>query len=533
VSATRRIALAVSAAWFSRAVSILSGIIQVPVLFRFMDGEEYGIWIILGNSQTYLALLGLGVVPTLTRHIALAKGISGADPNAALTPETEQHIADLVATGRYVLRGLAVLTFFAAIALGASFVLSINFARVEPSRILTAWLLLCMGYAIGVGVSYLDCWMAGVGFIGWNTLVATLVTAGTVALNIVAVVLGGGVITLACILVTSMLVQRFVLIMLLHWQVPNLFRAVGSWQPRYARNLLRPSLLAWLTVLGAYLVLQTDELFIAKFLGPDEIPQYRTAYQIVSNIHTLAISFALASAVFLSQAWRAGAHEQVRRQTLRYAQIGMALMAAGVGFTLTAGREFYELWTGQANFVGYAVVGVFCLLMTLETQHGILSLCARATEDERYAGVALIAGALKLAFTWWLVQWYGLLGVALGTVLAQMLSTNWYAVVRPMIRLQLDPREYVRRVVAFWALTLAASYLTCLLVTSGLRSGAGQRWMIVLGAAAGAGTCLAVALWISVLGPHHRNRILLALRGLFVKHQVAEECGLPREPTSR
>jgi O-antigen/teichoic acid export membrane protein len=52
MSASKRIAIAVTISWVSRAVSILSGLLLMPILFRFMGKEELGLWFLLGNFQT-------------------------------------------------------------------------------------------------------------------------------------------------------------------------------------------------------------------------------------------------------------------------------------------------------------------------------------------------------------------------------------------------------------------------------------------------------------------------------------------------
>src|SRR5205085_2137351 len=69
---------------------------------------------------------------------------------------------------------------------------------------------------------------------------------------------------------------------------------------------------------------------------------------------------------------------------------------AGVGFILVACREFIELWLGPGAFVGCAVLGVFCAVLSLGANHVGLSLCARSAEDERYAVTALASAAPHL-----------------------------------------------------------------------------------------------------------------------------------------
>jgi O-antigen/teichoic acid export membrane protein len=155
---------------------------------------------------------------------------------------------------------------------------------------------------------------------------------------------------------------------------------------------------------------------------------------------------------------------------------------------------------------------VFCVMLTLETQHFILATCARSTEDERYAVTALLAGVLTVGLTWWLVGPLGLLGVAAATMIAQMLTNNWYAVYRPMVRLQLSPREYFRRVVLLWAATLGGTLLVSRFVIGRVHDlGLGPVW-VVGAAVAIAGVALAAALWWGVLEVSQRRGLLSVIR---------------------
>lgn len=494
----------------------MSFLLFQPALYRHLGNEELGLWQLLGTSQAFLGLLGFGVAPVLTRHIALAKGRSGAHPDDPLTPETQQHIADLATSGRLLLQAAAVLTFLVALVSGMAVLGTLRLERVSYPEALVAWLVLAAGYSVGVWVSYLDCWLAGVGYVGQSTVVVAVTTVAAMLASVAVLVLGGGMVGLACVQLAGGLLQRWALLLSLRCRRPELLRVAGRWRGDYVRAMARPAAMVWLGALGSFLVFQTYSYFIARFRGLSELPAYNATYQLVNISHQLAITFAVSSAVFLSHAWQAGDRDAVRRLTLRNAQAGMALMAAAVGFILTAGPEFLALWLRRTDvFIGYAAATVFCVMLTLETQHVILSYCARATEDERYAFFALAASAINLGLTWWLIGPYGLLGVALGTMIAQMLTNNWYAVYRPLVRLEIPFGLYLRRVVLLWAVTLAGSLAVAYgLAAHARRIGLGNLG-VVAAAAAGAGLCLAAALWWGVLERPHRYKLLHALKPRF------------------
>src|SRR5258708_16091341 len=111
MSIQKRILFGAVSSWISRGVSILLGLLLMPVLFRHLPREELGVWLLLGQSWATLGILDLGLGTTLVRRIAFAVGKGGSDPGTSLGQGSVREIADLVETGRQMDRGLAILSF--------------------------------------------------------------------------------------------------------------------------------------------------------------------------------------------------------------------------------------------------------------------------------------------------------------------------------------------------------------------------------------------------------------------------------------
>jgi len=65
--------------------------------------------------------------------------------------------------------------------------------------------------------------------------------------------------------------------------------------------------------------------------------------------------------------------------------------------------------------------------------------------------MALLAGAINLVLTYIGVLWLGLIGVALGTMVAQILTNNWYAVAKSLEIVQMRFSSYMRGSGIVWA----------------------------------------------------------------------------------
>jgi O-antigen/teichoic acid export membrane protein len=178
--------------------------------------------------------------------------------------------------------------------------------QVSPQTVFWAWTLMCLGYAINVWVAYLGCWLQGIGYVGWDSLIATILAVVTIGANIVAVLMGGGILELAIISVVSGISNRFIFWGFIRWRQPELLTIKGKWNYQYAKDIFKPSLKWWLTDIGIFLTNFTDEYFIALFLGTDQIPNYRASIALVNNPLTLVSAIASSSTVFISQAWQSG-----------------------------------------------------------------------------------------------------------------------------------------------------------------------------------------------------------------------------------
>jgi O-antigen/teichoic acid export membrane protein len=509
VTLTRRIFFGAAASWFSRGVSILLGLVLMPVLFRHLPKEELGVWLLLGQSWAVLGIFDLGFGVTLTRRIAFAKGKSGADPNARLNAESLREIADLVATGRRVYRGLALFAFSASFMAGFFYLRSLDLSAVPLPLVWLAWGVLCLSQAFGVWAAVWTCLLQGVGYIGWDAILASLVSALTLLTQMAAVLLGGGLVALAVAAASGALAQRFLLVGFARGKRPELFATKGRFDAGALRQMVPLAARAWITTLGLALALNTDQFFIARLKGAAQIPAYRAAYVILLNLNILAITLAAASGVFVAQLWQTESLEQVHRIVIRNLRLGLFIMATGGACILGLGEELFSFWLGPGNFIGYPILATFFVLLTLEAQSYIISNSSRATEDEAFAPWALGAGLLKIVLSTVLGMRWGLPGVALGTVLAQLATNDWFMVYRGLRRLRLSVRQHVSQVV----LPAVMVFVLTVLAVWGVRrllAGA-PRWTVVLSGGGVAGAVLASMLWTQVLRRGERDRMLRGL----------------------
>lgn len=503
MSLTKRIFFGAAASWFSRGVTILLGLVLLPVLFRTLPKEELGIWLLLGQSWATLGILDLGFGVTLTRRIAFAKGKSGSDPNVALNDQTRAEIADLLATGLHIYRVLAVLAFMVSFGLGFIYLRSLALESVSLPAVWTAWGILCLSQALTVWAAPWTSLLQGVGYIGWDALLATFINAVTLTGQIVVAMCGGGLMSLAVVAAIGALAQRGLVLGFARRNRPELFQLCGVWRQRIFHSMIGVALRAWGTSFGIVLASQTDQLFIAKFQGADEVPAYRAAQVLAVNLNMLAATLAGASSVFISHLWQAGKLLEIHSILRRNLRLGLGLVAIGGATILGLGSRLFDVWLGPGHFIGYPTLIALLAWQFFEVQAHITSSASRATEDEYYLLSSLIGGGVKLVLAWWFVKSLGLTGVALASLVSQLFTNHWLMVVRGLSRLDYSVFIFAADVLGCVVPVGAVAFLTSWLLVNCLADG----WSVLLGLAA-SGCLLVLYAWGAVASNSERTKIL-------------------------
>jgi O-antigen/teichoic acid export membrane protein len=510
----RRIAMNVMVSYVARGLQILLSLVLIPVMYRHLDIEVIGMWMLLSQATLFLGLLDFGFGPTLTRRIAFAKGLSGEHVDVELTAESRAKLGDLLRTGRVVFRVLALVIFLLAGCGGTLLLKQVPLQRLAWGQVLGAWALFCVSYAINVWSGLWLTLLSGLGYVGGANLITTIMLVVAAVGKILAVSCGGSLVSLAVIDCVAAVATRQLLRAYFLWKEGHILQLPGRWSSGEFRSIVEPALKFWFTALAAFLVLKTDEIFITYFKGTEAIPDYRSTYMVINCLYNLAITFSLVAMPFYSQLWQAGSLSTLQAILMRNLALALGLMLSGLTAVVMSSPSLFNLWLGPGHFVGFAILIVFCTMLFLETQHVTFTYAARSTEDEVYALCALAAGTLNLILTWFLGKRYGLLGIAMGTMLAQMATSNWYCVHHSLERLQLSFRVYAARVLAPLAGLLSASTLPLLLALPHLPllPFPWSDWLRVAVVCAWCGAVLAAFLWRFAISAEERLRLLMTIK---------------------
>jgi|GEM_PF-744943 len=525
----RKIAFAVSASWLSQVIRIGLNLLILPILFHAMNQEELGLWLILGQSTIFLGILTeAGFTPTITRRIAFAAGKSRAGPDQPLDEEARRDLADLLASGTIAFRFVSVGVFVLTFALGSLYLWQLDLREVSPTTAWVAWILLCFGYATTTWSSLWTALATGLGYVAAGTIIVTVVGIVTLLTQMLVAFLGGGLLWLSIVAAISGIAVRLATRLYVQRRQPQLFSTPGRWDRTVMRSMMAPSIRSWLTAVGFALLFKTDQYFIALYVDTTQVPAYYAVYALLHNLAILALALGQTSSVYVSQLWHSGSLEQIHDIVLRSLRITLILMACGVATFLVVGGDLISVWIGSEHFAGYAVLTALGAMFLLCVQQNAILVFSRATENEVYAIPFLVAGGLNLVLSWVLVQYMGLLGAPLATLLAQLLTTSWIVLRDGLRRLQLPIATYVRTCLLPLLPVSLATYFAAMAVANGsVLPTAVDR--LLAGTAVAGCVCLA-GMWLFGLTAADRAQARAALRVALRCRRPANTAGQAEPP---
>lgn len=414
--------------------TIVTAIIHYKLVIGLLPRELAGVWLLFWSFGSYLAFFDLGVGPTLSREIAFM----------AADKDRLPAIEDLAATCLRIYLGVAALLLAVAVLVGWILLPTLKLQTISSADVLLAWGFFAAGACVNLLGNLFYSVLTGEGQVATERLTRAFSMLLWLALSSYALIAGHGLTGVALAWLVNAFIGRALAMVVLKLRVRGFSLSRGRWRSDLARRLAHPSARWALTQLGALLILQTANVLIAWNLGPAAIPSYEAASRVIMAVGTIALLSTNATVPFYSRAFAVDDIAWLRGLLYRNVQQGLMTMAAAIAVLGAFAPELFSTWLGHGNFVGYAVLMAMAVMMTLEIHHVAHASLTMASGHIPFVRTAIIAGVLNLVFSLVLVRYLGLLGIALGTMAAQMLTNNWYAPYVSLRRLGIGIGSYLR-----------------------------------------------------------------------------------------
>lgn len=451
-----RVLAGMGASYVQSGVSVIAGLITTRYFIQYLGDTEFGLWMTAWSIINY------------TRIASNSMSVVG------LTKATESFSrGDDDGAGRVLVTSCSIGMLFAGVATGFVVLLALvptrwagfleQFRSESPDAI--PMLLILMFGCLAAQPS--DMYRLAVRTLqrvdieqGYSAILRVL----QLILGIGVLMLGGGVVALAVVTSACQVGIGIPFWRSVRQLAPNLRLVPSRFDAELARRIVAPSFQLCIVAMSGSLIWGTDNIVISTFLGAAAVTPFAVAMQLLNFSNVILYTFVNAMTPTVTSLHALGNIERLRSVLLTSVKFGMAMATLmGVGY-VAFGEEFLRLWLGADHVVARPVLLVLLLVFSIKMFAEIFVLVVLGTLNHRtYSLVILAEGILNLTLSLTLVGRIGILGVAVGTLIAQAACTGWYLPVLGLRIAHCTFRELLRRsllpVVPATVVALAVAWL--------------------------------------------------------------------------
>lgn len=400
-----------AANWFAFLFTAVVGFFLSPYVVDHLGPTKYGVWTLIGGLVGYLGLLDLGIRQAVNRFIA---------KHFAAGEHEESSLIVSAALRLFGILGVAAIVLSCTLAALAPSLFNIPPELVEDARTIIVLGGVTIAFSLVSGV--FGGVLTGLERFDIYNVLEIFVTSARTAATVLALHEGYGLVMLAAIGLASALLNFGIL-----WVAMN--RLYGDLRVRlsgplgsHIRTILAFS--ASLTVLYAVsrIIFYSDALVIGAFLPIEAVTFFAIAGSLSQYAKEMARSLSYVMTPRVSALTSVG-ESRVGELIVAVARLAtLASVPVAITFLLR-GESFIGLWMGSAyGPLSGQVLRVLAIVVWLDASRSVIiaSLTGMAQQRQVIPGI-VIEAALNLALSLALVHSLGIVGVALGTLIPNVI----------------------------------------------------------------------------------------------------------------
>lgn len=453
-------------------MTLLIGFFLMPFTLGMLGEEPYGVWLLINAVAGYSGLIYAGFGATICRFVA---DLSSRQEWLRLNQVVSSIFSVYLGTGTLVLLGTATFAVLAPVI--------DRWGDVPVREVQISIVIIGVSIALGMVCSVFGGVLIGTQRLDIKRSVETVVGVTRLVLTVILLYQSPSLLTLAIVFLCVTIVEHSLYAVFAFRQVPTLAVRFSLIQKDVLKECFVFSSFSGLALFAEYLIYFTDTVVIGFVLGPIAVVPYQIGLRITQMVQ---VPIAQIGEAVLPKAGELHAHSaRVALGRLVCQGMGVALLLAG-GFLVGAahfGTLFIETWIGPGYEVSSDVLTILVAGQAVALPMVVLRKTLLGMGNVRVPAFIDVAEAIaNLALSLVLIQYWGIIGVAYGTLIPMIISESCLLLPYAVRTLGMDLKTIWRDVVFPQVLPLASLYAYCQLVSL-LAPSAG--WLPVLSIAGG------------------------------------------------
>ena len=383
-----------------------------PFILHRLGDTAYGVWVLAIAAVGYLGLLDLGMQSSVLRFVS--KGHTQKDHAGA---------SEAISAALWVRLQISALILLLSGGMAVAFPHMVKVPAELANDARKAILLIGLKLAITMSVGVVAGVLSALNRYDLQTYVSLLQTAVRV-IGVVAVLrTGHGIVAIAVCELIAVILSNILLWWITHQIYPELRIQLKRPTGETLKRIWTYSSYAFLTTIAVQLVYQTDNLVVGAFVSAAAVTYYAIANSLCSYasqaVNAMGATFVPAASTYEAAGDTASLLMLYKNGTRATLAISLPILIT----LIVRGRSFIGLWMGPqyAQRSGTVLI-ILSAALLFSFANRTASSIAFGIEKHKVGAIwAIGEGVTNLALSILLVHWYGLYGVALGTMIPSLI----------------------------------------------------------------------------------------------------------------
>lgn len=398
--------------WLGTIVNMAVGFFLAPFILHRLGDVAYGVWVLAIQVVAYMGLLDLGMQSAVLRFVS--KGHTQKDHDGA---------SEAISAAFWVRLQISVVILLLSAGLATAFP---HMFKIPPELVRAAQiaiLLIGIKTAISMSVGVVGGVISALNRYDLQTYVTFVQTAVRVIGVVVLLRTGHGIVAIAACELIAVMIYNALLVWVSHRLYPELKIRLKKPKSEALKQIWSYSSYAFLTTIAVQLVYFTDNLVVGVRVSVAAVTFYAIANSLC-NYASQAVN--AMGATFVPAASTYEAAGDTNSLLMLYKNGTRATLAISLPVLITLmlrGSNFIGIWMGpQYAHSSGTVLLILCTALLFSFANRTASSVAFGIEKHKVSAIwAIGEGVTNLTLSIVLAHWYGIYGVAFGTMIPSLI----------------------------------------------------------------------------------------------------------------
>ncbi len=411
---------------------LVVSLLLIPYMVGNLGDADYGLWILVTSIVAVGSLADFGIAAALTKFVSECNALADDDG-------CRQTIAS--ALRLYTLIGIALIIVALILAPAVPGLFDIA----ESQHSAAKWLTALMGVSIGLSIPFAASTAVLQGLHRFDiTAVLGLTRSVLFAVGVVgALASGGGLLHVAAAQITAMVLVQIPAIWWIYRLKPEYQFGFRGGSKSAVKRIMNFSWPLFMVSIGGQMQSKTDEIVIGARLPIGLITPYSFA-MLLSRVPQLFAEQFVSFMLPIASELNAKSEQDKLRKLLLLGTRSTLTVFLPIGGTLAIlSGSILSAWVGEPYAKYSSLVWVLCGALMLDTMQWPAAMVLQGMNRHKIFGIVSIAtGVSNILLSLALIPYFGLMGVALGTLITAAIETMFVVLPYACRRLNVSPRRF-------------------------------------------------------------------------------------------